>query len=807
MMKATMQKGPSAPYATLPPPLTVVLSVLLVAVVLSGCSAEDTSARYYQRGMALFDEGNFEKAQLEFKNALQVEGRDAGSWYMLGRIQEELGEWRKSYGSYSRAVEIDPNLIEARVRKGLLLLAGNQPEDALAEAEAVLALDAENAGGLMLRGAVARRQGDLGAAVQDVEAALAIDPEQREALALMAQIRLAQDDPAAATALLERALAAYPDDLELQLMLGGVYEKQGEVEKATAVLEQIVASDPEELSHRLRLAGYLAQHEQIDKGEAVLREAIALTPDESAPKIAVVRYLAQVRSPAAASEALSEMITQYPEEYDLGLALAELRAQQDDIEGARKAYEDVAERAGLNAAGLTARSRLATLAVSEGRLDDALALADEVLAEESQDEQALLVRGAISLDRDNTNQALADVRTILRNRPESLPAMRLLAQVHLAKNELPLAQEALSNLIAAAPDDPRAYLQLAEVQANSGNLEGARMTLDDLLAKVPDSAEAQSALARIQLSNRDWKELGKTATLLLEQRPDHPLGHYLKALSLQQQDDLEGAKAELEKALAIAPKAPEPRLALARVQMALEQPEAAEATAKALVDDLPTSIAAAELLAQIQSARGQDQAAAETYRDIIQRHPQSPTGYLGLASVQDRGGDLDAAIATLEQGADATERNAFLLYNLGNLIQKSGGDAIAVYQEVLDKAPNADVVANNLAMMLLMQPDLDEAQAARALELAKRFDDSKQPVLLDTLGWAYYKNGDYATALATLTQAAQLDDPFPELEYHLGMTYQALGRTSEARAALERALADGSPFPGSEEAQATLEEL
>jgi tetratricopeptide (TPR) repeat protein len=349
-------------------------------------------------------------------------------------------------------------------------------------------------------------------------------------------------------------------------------------------------------------------------------------------------------------------------------------------------------------------------------------------------------------------------------------------------------------------------LQLAEIQANTGDLDGAKMTLDALLAKVPDSIEAQSALARIQLSNRDWKALATTAALLLEQRPDHPLGHYLQALSLQQQGDLPGALAELEQALAIAPKAPEPRQALARVQMALDQAEAAEATAAALLRDLPTNITAAELLGQIQVARGKVQEAAATYREMMKWHPRSPTGYLGLASVQERGGELEAAIATLEQGADATERNAFLLFNLGNLIQKSGGDAIDVYQEVLEKAPNADVVANNLAMLLLMQPDLDQAMAARALELAKRFEGSEQSVFLDTLGWAYFKTGDYQRALTTLTRAVELD-AFAELEYHLGMTYQALGRVNEARAALQRALADGGTFPGIEEARATLEQL
>ena len=37
-----------------------------------------------------------------------------------------------------------------------------------------------------------------------------------------------------------------------------------------------------------------------------------------------------------------------------------------------------------------------------------------------------------------------------------------------------------------------------------------------------------------------------------------------------------------------------------------------------------------------------------------------------------------------------------------------------------------------------------------ALELARRFERSDEPTEMDTLGWAYYRNGDYPAAIRLL---------------------------------------------------------
>ncbi len=115
------------------------LAGLLVALVLVGCtSAEERAAKYLQSGKALYEQGNYEKATLEFKNVLQIDPKHVESRYLLGRIQQTKQNWRAAFDNYSRVVELDPTHVDARVRLGNLYLLGNAPEKAMEMAEDAL---------------------------------------------------------------------------------------------------------------------------------------------------------------------------------------------------------------------------------------------------------------------------------------------------------------------------------------------------------------------------------------------------------------------------------------------------------------------------------------------------------------------------------------------------------------------------------------------------------------------------------------------------------------------------------------------
>ncbi|MGB5833220.1 MAG: tetratricopeptide repeat protein, partial [Thiohalocapsa sp.] len=135
---------------------------LLAAATLmaASCGKEESAKQYMQRGMTLYDQGNLVKAQLEFKNVLQIDPQDAEAWFMLAQIDEQKQEWRSAYARYAKTVELTPDNLEARVKLGMLLLAGNNADEALTQADAVLAANPQHSAGLALRGSVRLRQGD-----------------------------------------------------------------------------------------------------------------------------------------------------------------------------------------------------------------------------------------------------------------------------------------------------------------------------------------------------------------------------------------------------------------------------------------------------------------------------------------------------------------------------------------------------------------------------------------------------------------------------------------------------------------------
>lgn len=68
--------------------------------------------------------------------------------------------------------------------------------------------------------------------------------------------------------------------------------------------------------------------------------------------------------------------------------------------------------------------------------------------------------------------------------------------------------------------------------------------------------------------------------------------------------------------------------------------------------------------------------------------------------------------------------------------------------------------------------------------------------IVDSLGWAHYRLGDYAQALDQLERAVELDPADPTANDHLGDVYWRLGRRIEARFQWRRALTLAPDAPG-----------
>jgi Flp pilus assembly protein TadD len=90
--------------------------------------------------------------------------------------------------------------------------------------------------------------------------------------------------------------------------------------------------------------------------------------------------------------------------------------------------------------------------------------------------------------------------------------------------------------------------------------------------------------------------------------------------------------------------------------------------------------------------------------------------------------------------------------------------------------------------------NIDEALAMLKKAVALRPEDG---FIVDSLGWAYYKLGNYAEALRYLEQAIQLEPGEATINDHLGDAYWKVGRREEARFQWQHAL-DLGPEEGDE---------
>ncbi len=748
----------------------------LCVLLLAGCGREGRAQAYLQRGLDLYAQGNLVKARLEFKNVLQIDPRNARAWFMLGQIEERQENRSGAYDAYTRAVELDPVDREARIRKGVLALAGDEPESALAEVEAVLSTSRTDPGALALRAAVKQRQGDLDGGVTDAQAALAQNPAHREALSVLASIRVEQGQPAEAKALLETAVKSHPNDTALKLALASVYEQLGEPAAVRRLLIELVEQEPDTFDHRLRLARFFAAQRDLDLAEQTLRAAVEAAPGDLERKLTLLDFLAESKGHGAAITELEGWIEAEPDDYDLRFALIDRYRDAGQLDAMDAALRAVIERDGTGPHGPKARGQRAALMVARNQPDDALTLAEEALKGDSQNADALLARAAVALQRDDADRAVIDLRTLLRNDPTAAGALRLLSQAHLLKGELPLAQEALEKAIEAEPKESAAYLQLADLQAKAGNVGAAAHALERLIAQVPEDPVTQTALARIELKEQDATALERVAEQVLSTHPEHPTAHYIKGLVLKGRGELGPGVEQLEIALSVEPEAAEPLVALARTYLDLKQPEKAEARLKQVLGVNPANLVAIELLREVYVAMGQTAEARQQGKWVEPPAAGSHVAYqrllLTAPLLYQEAGDLEAAIAA--------------------------------YEDVLKRNPELDVAANNLAMLLADRRAADAASLARARELMAPFESSEQAAFLDTAGWVQYRSGNYQRAVDLLEKATNLGDATPEHQYHLGMAYLKLGRIAEGKSLLSSALDANHPFSGLDEARAVL---
>ena len=154
--------------------------------------------------------------------------------------------------------------------------------------------------------------------------------------------------------------------------------------------------------------------------------------------------------------------------------------------------------------------------------------------------------------------------------------------------------------------------------------------------------------------------------------------------------------------------------------------------------------------------------------------------------------DAEEALNKAASLTTKKEDNLYVLFLKGSLAerQKHYEPAEQYFRQALEIDPNNAMVLNYLGYMLADKGNrLPEAlkMIRKAVQL-----ESMNGAYLDSLGWAYFKMGQYELAEENLWQAVERDQTDPTVHDHLGDLYEKTGRIRLAAAQWELSLAQYS---------------
>lgn len=814
MIRARMMTNENAMKqsdATRPTTRTLVRIGVLAAMglMLAACGgAESRKARFIEKGETFQAEHNWEKARLEYRNALQIDPKNMHVRLRAAQVAEKLGDFREAVGLYQSVVQADSANTVARASLAKLYLFGGLQQESSKLVDEGLAVKSDDAGLLTVRGAIRRQAGDEGGALQDAEAAIAQAPADENAVALLASIYAQKSRVPDAISLIDRALNLEPKSVDLRIIKAQLLLDLQNPKDAEKALAEVIELEPGNLNHRYRLAQLHLIQKDIDSAESILRKAMESAPADVGAKLALANMIATYRSVEAAEKSLAELLSADSGNLQLKMAHAQFFDTHRKLPEAKRVYAEVVEIDGSKRYGLEARNKLAAIAIRESRIDEASNLIEAVLKESPRDNDALVMRANLSQLKGDPTAAVADLRAVLRDQPNTQPILRALAQAHLANKELSLAEETLRNAIRSDPRDIATRLQLAQLLIQNDRAADAQPVVDQLVLEQPGDPAALEAAFRVQMARRDLARARVSANTIQTLRPAAPTGFYLAGLVEQVDGKLDAARAAYEKARELAPDALEPLTALIRIDLEQSKADRAIERVDAVIAANRQSAPAHNLKGEVLSSLKRHEEAISEFRLAMQLAPKWWTPYRGIAVTEVLAGRPEAGVTAYKQGIAATQA-APLITDLTELYERQGmiDAAIAEYEAWLKREPQADIATNNLSMLLITHKSNDKSSLDKAAKLSERLQNSNNAAFLDTYAWVRYVRGEFAAAVPPLQRAVDLAPREPMLRARLGLAQYKAGHAEAAKKNLESALAESTSFIGADDAKAALSTL
>jgi putative PEP-CTERM system TPR-repeat lipoprotein len=481
---------------------------------LSPASGSGVDSREITLIVGLLKTGDF-GAALENVQRLQKDHPDDARLFVLeGVAHMGADEKEPAQAAFSRAIELDPRTVDARLNLAQLRTREGEFDSAKKLLEEVVARRPDHYLAMLQLAALAGRAGDVNQQANWLERAAAAQPNLPALRLQLALFYLGHQRAQKALETAQLALQQKPDSIEFLGIVGQAQLQTGKTDEAVLTFERLVKVPPESAEAHFLLArayGLAGKHDQM---QAELNRALELDPSHLPSQVALVRFLVLDGKGEEAGKRMQALKAAHPENLDVLAQEGWLQLHEGRADEAVKTLQAVVDRSesgpsrdvveSLAQAHWQARQWDASVAVRKGWLENnpkdipmLLALGQaytqlgrlDDAAKAYRDVQAVMPDNVLALNnlawllqKTAPDEALGYAERANKLAPGTPSIMDTLGWLVLERGDAARAVGLFEEASQKAPDNPQYRYHLAQALHRTGEKDRAKQILEELLA-------------------------------------------------------------------------------------------------------------------------------------------------------------------------------------------------------------------------------------------------------------------------------------------------------------------------------------
>lgn len=364
-----------------------------------------------------------------------------------------------------------------------------------------------------------------------------------------------------------------------------------------------------------------------------------------------------------------------------------------------------------------------------------------------------------------------------------------------SRADLVRARDVLREAVGLRATDERALTLLSQVERRTGDAAAAEATARKAVAQNARGPRGYFALAEALEDQRKWQAVvdalaPAVASFRGTADGTFALGMLLPHLGFAYQElgQYDKAIGVFEDARKLSPNDPATATYLIRAQMAARNFTAAADTARSARAKNPDDLRFATLEATALRRGGKTDQSVAVMEDVFRSQQANPEAHVAMAQVYSEANRGAQAIRVLQDAQTRFPAETGISFELGAMLdrQKKFAESEAIFRQLISRDPQNAQALNYLGYMLAERGErLTESvdYIKRALAI-----DPDNGSYLDSIGWAYFKDGKLDLAVEHLKRAADQLTTNSVVQDHYADVLFRLGRVDDAIAAWNRAL-------------------